>query len=648
MKSWPCTPTHVAPTSTGCRLRKHLLLVLLCFQITAVLVDSKHTLKQGNLPTTVEQWSKSEGVWQGPTTVNPSNVTLWADFTIVSTASKLVTANSTSTVRGFWDGNCTFRVRFMPSSVGNWTWRTRSKATSLDGHAGSFTVTAPVLRSSLNHSSRSRRDVNNHGPVIVRAVENSTSFEYADGTPFHSIGTTVYGLFGGWGGDSRPNVTARTLQSLSESPFNKVRVMLVPVGSPSSPSELLPYLPKNDVPGATSDLTRFNPVYWQIVDSTVESLLAIGVQVDVILFNLYQGMYPQGLACLGGSNASSYDLTPDYLYLEYAVARLGAYRNVWWSMSNEWSQSGCKWDTPPTPTCPGDNACGPDGSNPLAHDTPIWDQLFLKVDAEDQTRGGASSRSGRYQRLMSIHNNGWLYNYSQPWITHFSVQHTHNRPQTLWDFFGRKPFVWDEVKYEGNDAANWGSLSGPQMVHRFWWGAAVGAYAGHGEVLNIHPSVHCGTAPEDGGNSWSGGGGYLCGQAPERIAWFRDYIDQLPLPWWQCVGDDDGFVRTLTCGEEFIMFQFYNGHPYVGPSFHYISLPINKRMRQDLVQPWEMRKTLIWAPPNCTQAASEDLTSTFTIGKKGWTQQQSQLWGLVSYHQPQIIGKELHILYENN
>ena len=26
------------------------------------------------------------------------------------------------------------------------------------------------------------------------------------------------------------------------------------------------------------------------------------------------------------------------------------------------------------------------------------------------------------------------------------MQHTHNKPRTLWELYGRKPFVWDEVK----------------------------------------------------------------------------------------------------------------------------------------------------------------------------------------------------------
>ena len=93
---------------------------------------------------------------------------------------------------------------------------------------------------------------------------------------------------------------------------------------------------------------------------------------------------------------------------------------------------------------------------------------------------------------MSIHNNGYLYNYSRPWITHFSIQHTHNKPKTLWRLYGKKPYVYDEVKYEGNNAQNWGSLSAPQMVQRFWWAAAQGAHGGHGEVLDVAGSARCG------------------------------------------------------------------------------------------------------------------------------------------------------------
>jgi hypothetical protein len=128
-------------------------------------------------------------------------------------------------------------------------------------------------------------------------------------------------------------------------------------------------------------------------------------------------------------------------------------------MSNEWSQCACKFAGAAVDPCPGardfsDPGCGPGGSNAPAWQTPIWDSLFRLLQDEDAAGGG---------HLTSIHNNGYLYNYSRDWITHFSVQHTHNKPSTLWRIYGKKPFVWDEVKYEGNVASNWGSLSAPQV-----------------------------------------------------------------------------------------------------------------------------------------------------------------------------------------
>ena len=45
---------------------------------------------------------------------------------------------------------------------------------------------------------------------------------------------------------------------------------------------------------------------------------------------------------MGGTDPGSYDTAHDEAYLRYAVARLGAYRHVWWSMANEWDLVACK------------------------------------------------------------------------------------------------------------------------------------------------------------------------------------------------------------------------------------------------------------------------------------------------------------------
>ena len=122
-----------------------------------------------------------------------------------------------------------------------------------------------------------------------------------------------------------------------------------------------------------------------------------------------------------------------------------------------------------------------------------------------------------------------MYNLSGPWITHFSIQHTHNQPSELWRNYGKKSVLWDEVKYEGDSSSNWGSLSA-QMVQRMWWGACAGAYSQHGEVLStasccddVAPFV----VPRFAGGvdvSSSGSGGCLYGEAAPRTAWFHKFI----------------------------------------------------------------------------------------------------------------------------
>lgn len=89
-------------------------------------------------------------------------------------------------------------------------------------------------------------------------------------------------------------------------------------------------------------------------------------------------------------------------------------------------------------------------------------------------------------------------------------------------------------------------------------------------------------------------------QSVERIAWFKEYMENTTLhpPFDDCIGDDDGYVHTLTCGTDYLLFHFYGTHPNASGSFRYINLPkLKGKMRQDLLQPWEMIVTTIWEPP---------------------------------------------------
>jgi hypothetical protein len=321
----------------------------------------------------------------------------------------------------------------MPDSEGHWEYVTRSNYPALDGKKGAFDCTPATG--------------NNHGPV---RVANTYHFAYADGTPFVLIGTTCYGWV-----NSSEATEEQTLASLKGSPFDKVRMSLL-FGKNAPP--FYPY--QRDSTGKWYP-ERFNPEFFQHYEKRIAQLGEAGIQADVILFHPYHK----------GEMAWFDDLddAADDRYLRYVVARFSAYRNVWWSLANEYGQVKHKTDAD-------------------------WDHFFQVVQGSDP-----------YGHLRSIHNAAKFYDANKPWVTHATIQNG----SAVADF-GRavlyrelvpKPIVYDEVCYEGNIDRRWGQLSGQEMVKRFWLGTIAGTYVGHGEVFST---------PE--GTSWTGNGGRLMGQ----------------------------------------------------------------------------------------------------------------------------------------
>lgn len=396
------------------------------------------------------------------------------------------------TVSGFYDGGSDYKVRFAPPFEGTWTYTTHSNADQLAGHSGSFMATKP--------------SASNHGPVM----SNRYKLQYADGTPHFSVGSTSYQ----W--SSMPlAMQAQTLDTLKNGQgdgqvFNKQRMTVFPKwyrNNHQNPVEVgtaYEVLPGSVAANASAwncvgsscpstsgsfDLTRFNVSYWQNYERLVGEMQEMGVVADIIVFHPYDGNH-WGFDCLGGRNptdSNPYDTTHDNFYLKYLAARLSSFSNVWWAMANEWNFCGCKSR----------------GSTVNNGPTPVWDELFKTLSAADP-----------YGRQMSIHNGALLYNHSQPWITHVSLQGHEGDTPDLRAQYG-KPVVWDEERYEGNISSSWGALSGEEMTDRFWWGASLGVYVGHSETI-LRPNV-----ADDDQPLWWAKGGKLLGQSPARIKWFR-------------------------------------------------------------------------------------------------------------------------------
>jgi hypothetical protein len=393
----------------------------------------------------VEQWGTFEIALKGPSAGNP--------FVDVDLSARFTQGDRAVTAGGFYDGGGTYRVRFMPDRQGAWRYETRSNRAELHGKAGSFTAGKP--------------SANNHGPVRVR---HTYHFAYADGTPYFPVGTTCYA----WThqGDK---LEEQTLATLRRGPFNKLRMCVFPKHYAYNTNEPALYPFAGSAPRAW-DFTRFNPAFFRHLEKRVGDLRDLGVEADLILFHPYDK---------GHWGFDRMSAVADDRYLRYVIARLGAYRNVWWSLANEYDFMKEKKEAD-------------------------WDRLFQVVVKNDP--------SGH---LRSIHNGTRLYNHTHPWVTHASIQNgsavaDFGRAGLLRDAY-RKPVVYDEVKYEGDIEQRWGNLSAEEMVHRFWQGTVAGTYVGHGETYRHAADV-----------LWWSKGGVLRGKSPERIAFLRKILEAGP------------------------------------------------------------------------------------------------------------------------
>ncbi len=469
--------------------------------------------------TEIEQWDIFELALNSSAEANPFlDVELTAQFTY---------KHRTVSVDGFYDGNGVYRIRFMPDTQGAWQYRTHSNRDELSDIAGTFTCVAPAPA--------------NHGPV---RVANTYHFAYADGTPYKQIGTTCYV----WThqGDE---LEAQTLATLDAAPFNKMRMCVFPKHYAFNENEPerypFPCLSRGSSAWSGSwavdvqsgwkfDFSRFEPAFFQHFEQRVAQLRDMGIEADLILFHPYDRW---GFATM--------DATTDDRYLRYIVARLAAYRNVWWSMANE-------FDFMP---------------NKSIAD---WDRFFRIVQESDP-----------YQHLRSIHNGFVMYDHAKPWVTHQSIQYRDLEQTRAWREKARKPVVVDECCYEGNIWQGWGNITAQEMVHRFWLGTVHGGYVGHGETYE-HPKDIL----------WWAKGGELHGESAPRLAFLRQILENGPAAGLDPI---DEVIRMFACaGQPHVSYMTYFGvHQPARMTFN---LPEGEQYTAEVIDTWAMTTTPLEQP----------------------------------------------------
>jgi hypothetical protein len=230
----------------------------------------------------------------------------------------------------------------------------------------------------------------------------------------------------------------------------------------------------------------------------------------------------------------------DDRYLRYAVARLSAYRNVWWSIANEYDLVRSKTMTD-------------------------WDRFFRIVQEGDP-----------YSRLRSIHHSRVVYDHSKPWCTHASLQEYDFEKSAALFAAWNKPIVYDEIQYEGNISSRWGNLSPEEMTHRFWRAIIYGVYATHGETYMV----------TDGSPVWSDAG-ELHGTSPARITFLRKLLERSGTTGLMAAENP----YYLNAGNPGAVILYYFDYHCVGE--YVFPLPDNVKFKAMMIDPWEMTESAL-------------------------------------------------------
>ena len=228
------------------------------------------------------------------------------------------------------------------------------------------------------------------------------------------------------------------------------------------------------------DFTRLNPAFFRNIEKRIQQLDSLNIQADLIVFHPYDRW-----------GFSKLDRTTEDLYIQYIIARFAAYKNVWWSMANEYDFMRTKKMSD-------------------------WDYYIEQFGKKDP-----------YHHLIGIHNGVQFYDHTNPYITHASIQEENTYKAKEYRTKYKKPIVFDECRYEGNIPWSWGNLTAQSMTEKFWRGITNGGYVGHGETYVTENPINL---PEKSADIlWWSKGGSLKGQSQERIKFLHAIIEEAPV-----------------------------------------------------------------------------------------------------------------------
>ncbi len=469
----------------------------------------------------IEQWDRFE--------ISLNYTCSCNSFTDVKLSAKFKSKDTSIVVSGFYDGDNTFMIRFMPIETGMWNYITSSNIPELDNKKGSL----ECIKSSND----------NHGFVNV---SNTYNFKYADGKQYYPFGTTAYAWI-----HMSDGLQELTLNTLKHSGFNKVRMCVFPKNYDlvKTEPEIYPFKTKEIKKDSNGneikvwDFNRFNPAFFHHLEKRIDNLKQLGIEADLILFHPYDN---------GRWGFDSMTLEVNIRYIKYLTARLASFRNVWWLLANE------------------------------------WDYIKSKTHADWDTLSKAVVESDPYNHLCSIHGStAHYFEYWKPWFTHASIQD--EAPVTKFGAAAilrnalHKPIIYDEVGYEGNLKQRWGRYSPEEMTYLVWMGVIAGTYVTHGETYMLHGA-------ED--TIFWADGGELKGISWKRIAFLRKIMEEGPGPLQIADVSRDNHTATAGDGYYIIYFgkEINDSWLFTLPykNADYKNPKPGTRYKVEIIDTWEM------------------------------------------------------------
>jgi hypothetical protein len=214
-------------------------------------------------------------------------------------------SGKTNVIDGFYDGDETWRLRFVPDEEGEWAYLLRGEGVEI------------LQRGKLRCTKARTR-----GFLSVHP-ENPYAFAHADGTAFFPMGDTCYGLYD----DSpiTPELRAEYLKVRRAQGFNFVRMT---IGHSEWRAATNSAYWAWGGTAQKPDLDRLNPIFFRGFDGLMHQLRTNGMNVELLVLNFYRRPF---------TDTNAWTAARERLWLRYVVSRYAAFDNVFlWTLANEY------------------------------------------------------------------------------------------------------------------------------------------------------------------------------------------------------------------------------------------------------------------------------------------------------------------------